>query len=186
VHTHHVSSGIGQMPFSATSRPIVGNVYINVNKKSGGSDHPYDGVAQPLIPYTVYTRSVLGLCLERPRAKRRVGGILEYRMMKLDKVVIVISDGRRSGGIYPFTEWLQPRLGYFTEGRLDRGSFLRLDICVVVLQLCDDMGRLRLDTIRISPFVTRAHLQGRNRIIWIFEETTVGFTWTFLMMDCTW
>jgi len=106
---------------------------------------------------------------------------LNIEWMKLDKVVIVISDGRRSGGIYIFTEWLQPRLGYLTEGRLDRGSLLRFDICVVALQLCDDMGRLRLDTICISPFVTRARL-----IIWISGETTVGFTWTSLMMDCTW
>jgi hypothetical protein len=82
--------------------------------------------------------------------------------MKLDKVVIVISDGRRSGEIYPLTEWLQPRVGYLTEGRLDRGSLLRLRfICVVALRLCDDMGRLRLDPIRIGPFVTRAHSQER-------------------------
>jgi hypothetical protein len=53
-----------------------------------------------------FTLGRFGACLERRRAKRRVDGIVEYRMMKLDKVVIVISDGRRSGEIYPFTEWL--------------------------------------------------------------------------------
>ena len=49
---------------------------------------------------------------------------VEYRMMmKLDKVVIVISGGRRAlraDTVYPLHRMapIEPRLGYLTEGRL--------------------------------------------------------------------
>jgi hypothetical protein len=42
-------------------------------------------------------------------------------------------------------------------------------IRVVALRLCDDMERLRLDTIRIGPFVTRARTRESYQMD--FEET---------------
>lgn len=46
-------------------------------------------------------------------------------------------------------------------------------ICVLALRLCGDMERLRLDTIRIGLFVTRAHmhsLRNNNRGTWSLRD----------------
>jgi hypothetical protein len=151
---------------------------------------PYDGVAQSLIPYTVYIRSVFGPCFERQRAKRRVDGIIcfEYRMMKFDKVCDCNLGGAPlRGNISPFTEWLQPGLGYLKEGRLltaarfyDYVSFASLRFrCVMTWE---DSGSILFALVHLSRALTRKE----GRTIWIFEETAAGFIWTSLMMDCTW
>lgn len=136
------------------------------------------------ITNTVYTWSAFGTYVERQGANCRVDGTVCW--ISDDKVVIVISYlGRRSG--IPFTELLPPRLGLpppSQRSTLYGGRLLGLIFCfdtrMVAFWLRDDSGRL--DTILISPFVTRA-LESYHMG---FGRNGGGVLWSSLMMDCTW
>ncbi len=95
MHTHHVSGGD-----SGTDWPIVGDVYVKAGGRSDLQSARYDGGCA--ITYTVYIRlHSVGRFLayassasaEEPNAGSMVPvqSMFEYRMIKLDKVVIVIS-----------------------------------------------------------------------------------------------